>query len=224
MSNENISTDATAVIGDNVATPAAPTGEAPAVGAGDQGSTPGQSATSDGQQGQPAAPTGEAPADGSAVPAAPESYADFTLPEGMSLDRAQIEPHLKVFKEIGLSQEQAQKVIDAEVARVQAAQAREQAAVTQQIDAWVQSAKSDPEIGGDKYDQSVATARIALGKFGSPALVQLLEATGLNKHPEMVRAFNKIGAVLREDSPDGGGAPVQAQKTIEDRWYGTATQ
>ena len=40
---------------------------------------------------------------------APETYADFTLPEGVELDTALLTDAAPLFKELGLTQEQAQK-------------------------------------------------------------------------------------------------------------------
>ena len=44
--------------------------------------------------------------------AAPESYTDFSVPEGHTLDAAAIESATPLFRELGLSQDQAQKLVD----------------------------------------------------------------------------------------------------------------
>ena len=42
---------------------------------------------------------------------APESYTDFSVPEGHTLDAAAIESATPIFRELGLTQDQAQKLV-----------------------------------------------------------------------------------------------------------------
>jgi hypothetical protein len=42
-------------------------------------------------------------------------------------------------------------------------------------------------------------ARKALESFGSPALKELLNNTGLGNHPEVIKAFHKVGKLISED-------------------------
>ena len=49
---------------------------------------------------------------------------------------------------------------------------------------------------GTAYDEKVGMARRAVRAFGSDQLSDLLNNTGLGNHPEMIRAFAKIGAEL----------------------------
>ncbi|MAN64592.1 MAG: hypothetical protein CMI60_21895 [Parvibaculum sp.] len=49
---------------------------------------------------------------------------------------------------------------------------------------------------GNSFDEKVGLARRAVRAFGSDTLVDLLNESGLGNHPEMVRAFAKVGAEL----------------------------
>ena len=84
----------------------------------------------------PAAPTG-----------APETYADFKAPEGQTLDKATIEAALPIFKELGLSQDAAQKLVDFHAAQ----SAKTNADLTKAVDdmraGWRDAVMKDPEIG-----------------------------------------------------------------------------
>ena len=59
----------------------------------------------------------------------------------------------------------------------------------------------------------MATARRAIERFGTPALRQLLNETGLGNHPEMVRLAVRVGRALAEDSVAGARAAPQATQS-----------
>ncbi len=143
---------------------------------------------------------------------APEAYADFSLPEGMELDSTVLEQAVPVFKELGLSQDQAQKLIDFEAQRVQASQDAQVESFNQLKQDWLTQAKSDDEIGGEKFDENVADAKSFIDAFGTPELKTLLNEYGVGNHPEIIRAFARAGKLVKEDSPGNGGqAPGQKQ-------------
>lgn len=174
-------------------------------GTGDQGD---QGAKTD--QGDP----GEASAE------VPENYADFTLPEGMEIDQEALGKATPLFKELGLTQDKAQKVIDlyTDIQReqVQGQIENHNTRVTE----WAQQAEADPEIGGEKFKENVAIAKQGLEKFGTPALTELLESYGIGSHPEVVRAFYKIGKLTQEDNPGSGARASEARGNVVDRLYG----
>ncbi len=144
----------------------------------------------------------------------PESYADFTLPEGVEMNGPALEAFLPVAKDLGLSQEQAQRLIDLEVQRNQNAETEESAAMQQQQAAWNAELQADPVIGGNKWEGSLRLANRALNKFGDPSLTRDIQELGLGSHPGLVRMLVKMGATLSEDAstalggqqPDSGNA------------------
>jgi hypothetical protein len=138
-----------------------------------------------------------APAE-SAAPAAPPPEAErfeFAMPEGISLDETAAEEWQGLAKELGLDQERAQKVVDIAASMV----ARQQEAQAQLVTSWVEQAKTDKEIGGDKLAENLGIARKALERFGTPELRDVLNMTGLGSHPEIIRAFYKAGKAISED-------------------------
>lgn len=118
-----------------------------------------------------------------------------------------------IAKELKLTQAEAQKVADLGPklgAKILEAQ---QKAHTETIAQWATDAKNDKDLGGANLDANVAIAKKALDQFGTPALKQMLNETGLGNHPEIIRAFVKAGKAISEDNrhvlPSGGATPPQ---------------
>ncbi|CUZ54034.1 Uncharacterised protein [Serratia marcescens] len=146
-------------------------------------------------------------------PAAPEKY-EFTPPEGQELDANALAVFEPIAKELGLSQEQAQKLVDI-YPQIQQQQAE---AWSKQVADWGEQVKADKEIGGDKFNASVGAAQRALDQFGNPELREYLNASGLGNHPALVRFCAKVGKAMAEDSfvvPNQGG-----QRSAADVLYG----
>lgn len=153
---------------------------------------------------QEAAPTAEAkPAEEAKADdkpqGAPEAYADFTLPEGAAIN-PEVVDELKAFaKEKNLTQEEAQKLVDLGVKNAQGATAALDTKIEQVRREWNEASRVDKEIGGDKLDENRAVAKRALDTFGTPELSKFLEETKLGDHPEVLRAFFRVGQAISED-------------------------
>lgn len=146
-------------------------------------------------------------------PAAPEKY-EFAAPEGQELDANALSVFEPIAKELGLTQEQAQKLVDI-YPQIQQQQAE---AWSKQVADWGEQVKADKEIGGDKFTASVGLAQRALDQFGNPELREYLQASGLGNHPALVRFCAKVGKSMAEDSfvvPNQGG-----QRSTADLLYG----
>lgn len=147
-----------------------------------------------------------------AEPAVPESY-DLKMPEGVELDKAAADEFTAIAKELKLDQATAQKLAD-----VAAKQAQRQAeGHAKLVESWVEQVKTDKDIGGDKLNENLAVARKALESFGTPELKDVLNSTGFGNHPEVIRAFYKIGKAISEDrfvagSPKSGASNDPAKK------------
>lgn len=150
---------------------------------------------------------------------APDTYADFSLPEEMSLDESLMNEALPLFKELGLSQDQAQKLVDFQAKQVQASSQSQVDAFNQLMDEWREQSQNDSEFGGDKFEENVAVARAAIDKFGSPGLKQLLEEHGVGNHPEVIRFMVKVGKLTAEDVPGQGNHPVSKEQNVVDQLY-----
>ena len=183
-----------------------------------------QTPTTDGGQasaatasGEPGSPTPQTPP---AEPKAkaPESYQPFTLPAEMPAGSPQVKEALAeasgVFKELGLTQEQGQKLIDLHAKHWLGGMLDQQELFEQELDRrvaqWGEQTKAHPEFGGTRLNESLASVRRAIAHLGGEKLAYVLDKeTGLINHPEVFAAFARAGKLFAEDrfvggSPAGG--------------------
>ncbi|EJD6581915.1 peptidase [Providencia rettgeri] len=131
------------------------------------------------------------------VSTAPEKY-EFTAGEGQELDKEAVAAFEPIARELGLSNEQAQKIVDVYGSTIIPQLVKQQANEWQkQITGWAETVKADKDGLGS--DESIGNAQKALDQFGSPELKSYLVETGLGNHPELVRVFSKIGKAMSED-------------------------
>lgn len=154
--------------------------------------------------------------------AAPEKYEDFKVPAGAVIDPKVATEFKAVAKELGLSQANAQKVIDklapllaqSESSRVQTTL---QSTLNKARDGWVATAKADKEVGGEKFAENLATAGKAWAAFGTPELKKLLNDSGLGDHPEVIRWAFRVGSHLGPDNKFvGGNSATNGPRAPED--------
>ena len=161
----------------------------------------------------------KADADAAKPAGAPEKYTDFVLPEGVKLDEAALGEFSPVAKELNLTQDQAQKLVDLQIAAIKRNGESQIAQFAQQVKDWGEAAKSDKEYGGEKFDASVTSARLAVSKFGTPELTKLLNDTGMGSNPEVVRFMVKVGNAMSEDKMHTSSQSVSG-KSVEEYLYG----
>jgi len=148
---------------------------------------------------------------------APEKYEFKPIENAAAFDDAVIGAFSEVAKELNLTQDNAQKILD-KVAPMMAARSAERFEATNQE--WVAQATTDKEFGGDKLTENLAIAKSAMDKFATPELKELLNKTGLGNHPEFIRAFYRAGKAISEDKfvPGGDVTPTQS---LAERLYGS---
>ena len=160
--------------------------------------------TTDQTTGAPVTQTTDATTtDTTAAPAQAEAAVEykFDAPEGVELNQEDLGKFTAIAKELKLPADAAKKLVDLaaqrEVARAEA--------VAQQVEDWASAVKADKELG---TPENLATAKKTIDTFGTPELRDMLNATGLGNHPEVVRLALKIGKAISEDtvvSGRGGG-------------------
>lgn len=151
---------------------------------------------------------------------APETYEAFTFPDGVSVDEAALAQATPVFKEIGLNQEQAQKLVT-QYAELQQAAAEQQAANFKQVvKDWAAEIKADADFGGDKLPETLGSAKAVLAKYGDANLRNDLKEWGWANHPGLIRLLARVKADLSEDTLVTGDAAAQATtKSVAQRIY-----
>lgn len=140
-----------------------------------------------------ASESAQAPQAQTTEPSVPEKY-EFAKPEGFELDASAVDEFTGIAKELKLDQANAQKVADVAVKMMQ----RQVESHTKLVESWVESTKTDKELGGEKLSENLSVAKKALDTFGTPELRDVLNSTGLGNHPEVIRAFYKAGKDLLE--------------------------
>lgn len=201
---------ATTAVETETATPVEPTSEETILTSseGDAAASTEEGTTDPGE----ASDGGDAGAEGSGT--LPDTYADFDMPEGVTLNEAVLSEATPLFKEAGLSQEQAQKLIDLYAGQIQAGSKQQTDDFNQLMSDWRDQSKNDPEFGGDNFEANVKIARKSIDVYGTPELKQLLEEHGVGNHPALVRYMVAVGKTLPEDVP---GSPGSASSTAQDR-------
>ena len=148
-----------------------------------------------------------------AAKGAPESYADYTVPEGFELDPAiktKVDP---IFKELGLSQDGAQKMVDLYTTLTAEASAAPAKAWNDMAASWKAAAESHPDLKGKLGPGQEVNVRI--GKFldglGDPKLSsdfrQLMDITMAGNHPAFIRVLDYAAKRLTEGTPVSGNGP-----------------
>ena len=138
---------------------------------------------------------------------APEKYEDFKVPEGYELDADVAKDATALFKELGLPQAAAQKLVDFYSAQSQQASEAPFKAWHETQEAWKTEIKADPEIGG-KLDTVKTTIARAIDGLGDAKLAadfrQAMDYTGAGNNPAFIRAFYRLAAKVTEGSHVSG--------------------
>ncbi|OJH45184.1 hypothetical protein [Paracoccus sp. SM22M-07] len=113
----------------------------------------------------------------------------------------------------------------AEAARMQgdAVMQGQAAAVEQrnsQIETWETDLRNDKEFGGAAFEANVATYSKGVEAVGSPELRTLLDETGLGSHPEVVRAFWKVGKMTADSGIATGQTGTAPKASFASALYG----
>ncbi len=174
-------------------------------------------AAGDGDAGEAGDPPSEDGNGDGAETGPPETYAlkvttkdDDGKDVEVELDAALIEKASPLFKEVGLTNEQANKLapLALEVQQRMLQQIGDEH--TARIADWAKAVKTDPDLGGAKWPQTETNIDRALTAFGAPSVKDadgvetnefrtLLNDSGLGNNPTLARIFNNIGKALGED-------------------------
>lgn len=119
--------------------------------------------------------------------------------------------------------DRAQALVDLQgKALAQAAEAQTKAWTTLQ-DEWQGKVKADPEIGGAKLQDTLASVGKLVTEYGTDELREALDVTGAGNHPAVVKFFAKMASRLTEGSAVPGNPAGQGQSLAE-KMYPTMTK
>lgn len=147
---------------------------------------------------------------------------EFTMPEGVELPDDKKEFWSKEFKEAGLTQKQAAKIVELQAGLIVKEMEANNAALEDQQVQHLTAAKADKEIGGAKWDETVKLANRGLAALGGEEIKKLILVTGNGNNPEMLRELRRIGERFADDKFTPG-PQVSAEVPPQKKWYGETT-
>lgn len=139
----------------------------------------------------------------------PDAYT-YTPKDGEAFDKTVLDAATPIFKELNLTQPQADKLIE-----FWNSQAKTQAdlhvqTVLAQREKWVGEVKADPDLG-PKLAQVTADIGRAFDALGDAKLVdgfkEAMNLTGVGDNPAFIKAFWKLAQKVNEGKPVSGGGP-----------------
>lgn len=206
--------------------PTTPTGAAGEPTAGDPKATPATGSPAEGEtlltdpskggKQDPAKPEEGKQPDGKPT-GAPEKYDDFKIPEGVSVDPEAIKSFHGVAKELGLSQENAQKLVDYQAGLMKKMDDAASAGYQEMQQKWREESL---KVLGPKAEEQLSFAAKTRERFGDPALNEVLKESGLGNHPAFVQLFVRIGKAISEDNL-AEGVPATEELSIAQRIFGS---
>jgi hypothetical protein len=144
---------------------------------------------------------------------APEKYEDFKAPEGVKLDPAVIAKALPVFKELGLPQEGAQKLVDMYRELSAEAQAAPYKAYQDTVAGWLKESQDHPDLRGKLGPGQEVNVRIGklLDSIPDQKLAsdfrEVMDITGSGNHPAQIRLLDYFAQRLTEGTHVAGNGP-----------------
>ena len=144
---------------------------------------------------------------------------DLTLPEGADFDEGYIDRAKEAAKELGLSPEAAQKLVERDHAE---STRRTEARQSLLADTWKQyrsAIKADPDMGGS--DAKMAeTERLATKALRShfPELEPILSQYPHLRHPALIKGLRSIGSRMGESNSFVSGTKAPAELSPVEQW------
>lgn len=166
---------------------------------------------------------GGSDADNTTVAVAPESYEEFKLADGVEIGKDNLDKFHALAKDGNLSQEAAQGLMDLMSDHTTASAEATAKVLSDEVSGWLKDSMADGEFGGALYKENVDIALKGIDEVGTPELKQMLNTTGLGNHPEIIRAFYRVGKMVSEGNiTEGGKAQGGATepKSFGDSLYG----
>lgn len=152
----------------------------------------------------------------------PKPY-ELHVPDGFALDTEMVDAATPLLQKYGVTNEDAQALADLVTQKVRKEIDGFHERNGELVEEWKKKLAADPEVGGKNLKQNLGVGLKALNRFGDGELVQILQESGLEYHPAVVRFFHKVGLAISEDSYVGN-KPPQAKDTASLLYGGAAEE
>ncbi|MGP1257196.1 MAG: hypothetical protein ACTS10_22470 [Kiloniellales bacterium] len=123
-------------------------------------------------------------------------------PEGsfpMGLDAERLKAFKPLARELKLSNAQAQKLIDLHARALQEGSQTLMQCHAETVETWSRETRADPEIGGDKLEETLRLGNAALQQAFDASTQDLLKHFGLLNHPGFIRGLRSFGLIVSDD-------------------------
>ena len=146
---------------------------------------------------------------------APDKYEAFKAPDGVTLDDKTIERITPVFKELGLTQAAAQKLVDFYGEQMKSNDKAIADAVTNMRSGWRDEISKSSDMGGKVEQIKVDVGHMLDSIFagdpkGRQAYQEAMDLTGAGDNPHIVRAWWKAAQSFTEGTHISGSGPSPA--------------
>lgn len=155
-----------------------------------------------------------------AVKVVPEKY-ELKLPEGSLLNAKRVEKISEIAKQKGLSNDEAQALLESENESVREFAAGQYEGLKETAGRWLNDAKADKDIGGEKFNEVVEVAHRAINHFsnGDETIKKFLDESGMGNKPEVIKFFYNIGKTLQPGKIIGSNVAPPAKPNALDKFY-----
>jgi hypothetical protein len=115
-------------------------------------------------------------------------------------------------KDMNLTQEQAQKMVDMGAQLAQKIQNQQEVALKVQQREWREAVKKGADMGGANLQTTLKDADKGLKFAGDDEFISLVKGSWLGDHPGVIRFLAKVGKTISEDTAEhgtsGGDVPL----------------
>lgn len=153
----------------------------------------------------------------------PKTAAEYEMPpentlNGVKFDPAVMAPMFKTMHDAGLSKQQAAVLVQSYAAQQAASLAAANKAYNDQRATALDGLKKEWGTG-EPFDQKLAIAKSALGKFGGPDMLKFLDEKDWANEPKMIKMLYEVGKGMLDSDLYGTGGrlvvgPVEAKEQI----------
>lgn len=157
----------------------------------------------------------------------PEKY-ELKFADGTVLDKdADASEVSKFAKENGLTNVQAQALLDHNERLAKGVKERRAKTSQTKRDEWRAQANADKDLGGEKLPETLKVVKLAMDAFAPEGseLRKFFSDTKYGNHIEVIRFLHKLGKKLQEDKGfGGGGGGGGGNKTWAEKLYSNASK
>jgi hypothetical protein len=143
----------------------------------------------------------------------PEKY-EFAVPDGFTLDNEAVEKFTPIAKELGLSNEKAQKLANLYAEIQKGAADKLMKARADLMDKQYEEVQKHAEFGGANFEKNAGAVRGLIGRFDKDgAATKAFAETGVANNPAIFGLLYRISKVIGEDTTQMGNSAAVAKKS-----------